>query len=154
MKDNSLKDTLKRASEKCIQFGQKLTAKRSLILKTMIQADTPLSAYDIINHISKEKKTLMPATSVYRILSFLESVNLVHKLASENKYVACEHISCEHKHESPQFLICQKCHKVKEVNISQSLIDEIKQHVKDSEYKLISSVLEINCICKECQVVN
>ena len=142
---------LERASEKCQNNGVKLTPKRSLILKTMIEAGTPLSAYDIINHLSIKHKSLMPATSVYRILAFLESVDLVHKLSSENKYVACEHISCQHEHESPQFLICQKCHNVKEVNISQSVIEEIKQHVKDSDYKLISSALEINCICNDCQ---
>jgi len=154
MKNSSVQSTLERASEKCINHGEKLTPKRSLILKTMIEADSPLSAYDIINNISTRNNTAMPATSVYRILAFLESLNLVHKLASENKYVPCEHIDCEDEHKSPQFLICQKCHKVKEVNILQSVMDEIKQHVKDSEYKLINSVLEINCICKDCQMEN
>ncbi|WP_395375724.1 Fur family transcriptional regulator [Marinicella sp. W31] len=147
-----LETTLKRATEKCQDHGEKLTPKRSLILRTMIEAGSPLSAYDIINLMNSSHHALMPATSVYRILSFLESVDLVHKLSSENKYVACEHISCHHQHESPQFLICQKCNKVKEINISHSVIDEIKQHVKDSDYKLIDSVLEISCICKVCQM--
>ena len=37
--------------------------------------------------------------SIYRILEFLESQQLVHKLKLTNRYVACVHITCNHEHE-------------------------------------------------------
>ena len=55
--------------------------------------------------------------SVYRILDFLIHEELVHKLETASLYIACAHIACDHQHETPQFLICDRCFTVKEIGI-------------------------------------
>ena len=90
------------------------------------------------------------AMSVYRILKFLESEKLVHKLQSANKYVACEHISCNHAHGVPQFLICGNCSKVKEINIKPATIEELQTSVDEVGFQLINHQFEMNCLCADC----
>jgi Fur family zinc uptake transcriptional regulator len=92
----------------------------------------------------------MPAMSVYRILEFLEDQHLVHKLNLANKYVACMHISCDHAHAVPQFLICRNCSKVKEISINQTTISALSETVKSAGYNLFSPQVELNCLCESC----
>lgn len=88
--------------------------------------------------------------SIYRILGFLETEKLVHKLNLANKYVACAHISCDHAHGVPQFLICRNCSKVKEISIKSSTIKDLQATAHDVGFKLISPQLEMNCLCDDC----
>ena len=88
--------------------------------------------------------------SVYRILEFLEDEHLVHKLSLANKYVACAHISCSHAHAVPQFLICKRCSKVKEIDIKPATINELRASVNEAGFELINTQLEMNCLCEGC----
>ena len=88
---------------------------------------------------------------MYRILDFLEEEQLVHKLKLANRYVACTHITCNHQHEVPQFLICNKCFRVEETAISKSVLDSLKGNVKKVGFKMVSPQLEINCVCEDCR---
>jgi len=145
-------NTLARAAEKCLQAGSKLTDKRASILKVLVEADSPLSAYEVVDRYNEHRQKSMPPMSAYRILDFLVSAQLAHKLTSENKYVACSHIACSHEHKIPQFLICQKCHQVKEIDIQHDIIDSLQRQVNTAGYKLLNSQLELDCLCEDCAV--
>jgi len=94
----------------------------------------------------------MPAMSVYRILSFLEGQSLAHKLSTANKYVACSHITCTHKHYSrPQFLICNDCTKVQEVDISSEALVAMEQAAHTAGFHLESRQLELSGTCNDCR---
>ena len=123
---------------------------RKLILEVLIRSNTPLSAYEIADQFNKFAEQAMQPMSAYRILDFLVSENLVHKLSSANKYVACSHIACSHAHEVPQFLICRKCHKVKEIGIKKSIVEDLRESVSTAGYTLMNSQLELDCLCEEC----
>jgi Fur family zinc uptake transcriptional regulator len=138
------------AEHYCKTRGTRLTAKRKKILTGLIQSDKALSAYELIDFCKTEYGEPMPAMSVYRILEFLESEGLVHKLNLANKYVACTHISCDHKHAVPQFLICNSCSRVKEVSINESTISAINETVKGAGFDLYSPQVELNCLCESC----
>jgi len=142
--------TLERAAEKCLQAGSKLTDKRALILNILVEADAPLSAYEIVDRYNEKSAKSMPPMSAYRILDFLVSAQLTHKLTSENKYIACTHIACSHEHKTPQFLICQKCHRVKEIDIELDIIDSLQRQVNTAGYQLVNSQLELDCLCENC----
>ena len=120
MSSNSTQNVLDKAQQKCVSTGAKLTSKRSRLLELLIDSDKPLSAYEVIDRYNQFSGQSMPPMSAYRILDFLISKQLVHKLSSENKYVACSHITCEHEHSVAQFLICRSCQKVKEIMIDAS----------------------------------
>lgn len=138
------------AENHCVNSGARLTEKRKRILEVMLLADKPLSAYEIADEYSKGAQKNIAAMSVYRILSFLESEQLVHKLSSTNKFIACSHIACSHTHQVPQFLICGECQSVKEIAIDKSTVDGLGNQVAEAGYKLLNSQIELQCICNDC----
>jgi len=151
---NRLEETIRHAEEQCRQSGSKLTQKRQAVLSGLLQSDRALSAYELTDYCKTELGEALPAMSVYRILDFLESEQLVHKLKLANRDVACIHIACNHRHAVPQFLICTKCHRVEEIDISQSTISDLRENVEAVGYKLASPQLELDCICGNCANAN
>ena len=141
---------IQHAERHCTDNGTRLTEKRKQVLAGLVQSDKALSAYELMAVCKEKYSEDIPAMSVYRILEFLESEELVHKLDLAKKFVACAHISCDHEHGVPQFLICGNCSKVKEISISQSTISELGKTVKDAGYHLVSPQLELSCLCDHC----
>ncbi len=139
-----------RAEQQCKANGTRMTSKRKHILHGLLQSDRALSAYELVEYCKTEFDETIPAMSVYRILEFLEEEHLVHRLNLANKYVACSHIRCDHEHAMSQFLICQSCQRVKEVDISDSVVKSLRKTVRDAGFELQSPQLEINCICEGC----
>lgn len=141
---------LKKAEEKCIQSGSRLTAKRAHILELLINSEIPLSAYNIVESYNEHALQQIQPMSAYRILEFLQAEQLVHKLSLENKFVACSHIACKHDHEVPQFLICRSCHKVKEIAVQKTIIEQLASQVSSAGYKMINTQIELDCLCDNC----
>ncbi|WP_018275500.1 Fur family transcriptional regulator [Teredinibacter turnerae] len=150
MPDIDVNRILTRADQLCSGAGVRLTEKRKRILELLVESGAPLSAYEVAEAYNRSTETSMPAMSVYRILDFLASEQLVHKLASHNKYIACAHIACDHPHQIPQFLICRNCKAVKEIGIEKSLVDNLSRQVSKAGYTLLDSPLELDCLCANC----
>ena len=150
MNKKSLQKTLNRAEEKCLEAGVRLTDKRRQILTILLQSSTPLSAYEIADQYNMTAEKSIPPMSAYRILDFLLSEKLAHKLESTNKYVACSHITCDHSHEISQFLICHECNQVKELRMHREILNQIKTCVEEAGYHMRNHHLELNCVCDQC----
>lgn len=88
--------------------------------------------------------------SVYRILEFLEANSLAHRLNTTNKYIACSHITCEHFHQAPQFLICKSCFKVEEVSIPKPVVTKVAKVTEEAGFRMAGNQLEIECYCTDC----
>ncbi len=147
---NNAAQVLDHAEASCRDHGTRLTDKRKRILSGLLRTPKAQSAYQLIDYMNKEFGESLPPTTVYRILEFLESENLVHKLNLANKYVACSHICCDHAHEIPQFLICDECHTVKEIGVKKSLIKNLQSNVEEAGYVLRSQQIELRCLCQDC----
>lgn len=141
---------LSHAEDQCRVNGSRLTEKRKKVLKALLQTDRALSAYEIVDYCNETYDEKFVAMSVYRILEFLEQELLVHKLNLANRYVACVHITCDHEHEVPQFLICTDCQSVREFSISRSTMSSIKRQVEQANFHLVSEQIELNCLCDSC----
>ena len=148
---NEIKTVLEHAEQHCKASGARLTPKRRGILRELLKSGKALSAYELTDLFNKESKETIPTMSVYRILDFLEDENLVHKLNLANKYIACAHISCDHSHAIPQFLICRQCTKCVEINIDKATIGEIQKKVENADFQLTKPQLEMHCICNDCK---
>ena len=148
---NNVDAIIEHAENHCKSNGSRLTAKRKLVLSTLVKSEKALSAYDVIDLCKKEFNENIPAMSVYRILEFLETEKLVHKLNLANKFIACSHIACGHDHGVSQFLICDKCNYVKEINIKKSTMLDLQNDVLHAGFQMLSSQLEMNCICNNCR---
>lgn len=147
---NSVESIIKHAEQQCDVRGTRLTQKRKQVLTGLVKSNKALSAYELIDFCKQEFDVSLPAMSVYRILEFLENELLVHKLNLANKYVACMHISCDHAHAVPQFLICKNCSIVKEITVEESTISDLGNTVKVAGYQLLSPQIELNCLCENC----
>ena len=146
----TINKTLNRAEKICTEKGGRLTAKRKDILEILVASECPLSAYEVTEIFNQKNDNKMQPMSVYRMMEFLISANLVHKLKSINKFLACSHINCQHDHEIPQFLMCQKCHSVKEIGVDRKIIDEISQNIQSAGYQLLNEQIEFDCLCSDC----
>ena len=152
IKIKSSGEVLLDAEHRCEDSGVKLTNRRRQVLNALLQEDRALSAYELMEVCNRESNEPMPAMSVYRILSFLEEQSLAHKLSSANKYVACSHITCAHQHyRRPQFLICNDCTKVQEVEVSSEALVAIEQVAETAGFHLESRQLELSGICNDCR---
>ena len=141
---------LAHAEAQCAKHGSKLTQKRKAVLLGLLQANRAISAYELADYCKEKLDESLPIMSVYRILEFLEGEQLVHKLKLANRFVACSHIMCKHKHAVPQFLICEECYKVSELDISPTAMRSLHIKIKDAGFKLISPQLELSCVCDDC----
>jgi len=146
----SLNEVLSSAEQHCKAKGVRFTEKRKQVLSGLVLSQCALSAYELLDYCNTELGESLTAMSVYRILEFLETEQLVHKLSTANKYVACAHITCAHTHGAPQFLICDQCKHVKEIVIDQNIIRSLEQNINDAGYSLMSQQLEMNCLCQSC----
>lgn len=141
---------IKHAEQHCKAHGSRLTDKRKQVLSGLLQSKKALSAYELVDYCKDEFGENFPAMSVYRILAFLQDEQLVHKLKLANKFVACAHITCDHAHEIPQFLICGQCQRVEEITIGKSTIKNLQKNVEQAGFHLLSPQLEMDCLCEQC----
>ena len=147
---NNVESVLAHAEQSCKAHGARLTGKRKQVLSGLLQSERALSAYELVDYCQRQYGSALPAMSVYRILDFLEGEELVHKLRLANKYVACSHITCDHAHAVPQFLICANCQKVREISIDKQVVLDLQRNVENAGYHLQSPQLEMNCLCDSC----
>ena len=138
------------AQAHCVEHGSRLTEKRRQVLTGLLNAGKAMSAYELAAYCRTEMGANLLPMSVYRILEFLQSVDLVHQLKLANKYVACSHINGDHKHEAPQFLICNGCDEVKEVSIPRATLKSLAKTIESVSYRLATHQFELDCICATC----
>lgn len=148
---DSIDSIVARARAECDRAGVKLTPKRQNILAVLLRSQSPLSAYDIVENYRIAHNESLPAMSVYRILDFLVVNKLVHKLETTNQFLPCAHITCDHEHEIPQFLICDNCHAVAEVGLRRTLVKELHESVKKTGFEMLNQQLELHGICAKCR---
>lgn len=117
----SVSDISSRAKTLCHERGVRLTPLRQQVLSIVADADVPLGAYEILQKLQIDHPGAAPPT-VYRALDFLLEQGFVHRLATLQAYLVCDHPGCLHQ---SQFLICSDCGCVKEMedsNIQRSLV--------------------------------
>lgn len=142
--------SLRYAESYCADRGVKFTEKRKQVLTGLLESKKALSAYELTDYVRDKFNSQLPAMSVYRILDFLEEVDLVHRLDSAQKYVACSHIACNHEHELSQFLICRSCYLVEEISLGKSLMSALKRSAEKAGFRLTNQELEFDSLCGNC----
>ena len=152
MRDKEIKKALVEAERNCSEKGVRFTVKRKLVFEVLLKSDRSLSAYELADYCRAEQGSELLPMSVYRILDFLENEGLVHRLKTTNKFIACSHISCAHEHQAWQFLICQNCDKVKEVDLEKSIVNKIADAIHDVGFHIAGRQLELEGVCSDCSV--
>lgn len=142
--------TVTRVEQICKNRGKLLTHKRKLVFRALVQSQKALSAYELVDYCKEHLDTTIQAMTIYRVLDFLESEQLAHKIKVSNKYVACSHIHCDHDHGIAQFLVCSECNKISEQPIDPALVIGLKNNARQEGFTVINPQIEISCVCNEC----
>lgn len=130
----------------CTERGLRLTPLRLRVLELVAEAEKPVKAYDLLEHVKDGPGIAAPPT-VYRTLDFLLENGFIHKLTSINAFVGCHHPG--EAHQVP-FLICDKCSAAIEIcdeRVSKLLNAQAREHGFDP----VGQTLEVHGVCHDCR---
>ena len=140
------KQILAQSETLCRSRGARLTPIRRKVLEVLLDAAKPLGAYDLADAVALQGRRMAPIT-VYRALDFLIENGLVHRLASQNAYIACAH---QHgPKETVAFLICENCGSVDEVT-SAALSKTLSDVLEREKFTPHGQIIEITGRCADC----
>jgi len=126
----------------------RLTALRKRVLELVWQSHKPLGAYDILAVLSEQDGRRAAPPTVYRALDFLLENGLVHRIASLNAFIGCNHP--EHPHQG-QFLICRLCHTAIELE-NAAVSDAIAAAAASVDFQAEAQTVEVVGICAPCRL--
>lgn len=137
---------LEKAKAYCDAKGVRFTSLREKVYALMLEHSGAVGAYDLLDQLKATEDSAKPAT-VYRSLDFLLEMGLVHKLESDNTFIACHHFDCHHP---VQFLICESCGNVQEIQ-SAGLKKQLEEQANNLGFKVKKQTIEAHGLCAHCQ---
>ncbi len=135
---------LEEAQALCADAGERMTSSRLRTYELILEANAPIKAYDVIDRFHPEGAAKPP--TVYRALSFLEQMGLIHRIESLNAFVACD--THDHKH-TAAFLLCECCGQSEEIAIA--AVPEIEASSAKTGFRVNHITLEARGLCAACQ---
>jgi Fur family zinc uptake transcriptional regulator len=136
---------LDQAAAGCAGRGAQLTRLRRHVLALILEADGPLTAYQLLDRLKETRKGAAPPT-VYRALDFLLEQRLIHKLERLNAFIPC--IESGHDH-AAQFLICRQCGAVTEIDDA-AAASALEHAAERAGFHPRRTVVEIEGTCAAC----
>lgn len=135
-----------KARKFCEEKGARFTPLRARVYEILLQEDSSIGAYDILDKLKTVEESAKPPT-VYRALDFFLDLGLVHKVESTNTFKACHHFGCSHP---VQFLICDSCSDVQEIS-SDSVKEKLESQALQNNFAIISQTIEAHGLCGKCR---
>ena len=134
----------------CHERGLRLTPIRASILRLIATAGKPVKAYDLLEWVGAGEPVGSKAPpTVSRALDFLIANGFVHKLASINAFLTCNHPHSG-QHSFP-FLICNCCHSAVELE-DREVITLLEKRANALGFQSQAQTLEVHGLCAKCAV--
>lgn len=143
MSDDNL---ITKARQHCEGKGARFTAQREKVYSILLRRKDAVGAYDLLDELKLTEGSARPAT-IYRALDFLLEMELIHRLESDNKFIACHHFGCSHP---VQFLICDECGNVQEIQ-STVLHNQLDKQAQTVGFVVTRQTIEAHGRCAKCQ---
>lgn len=141
------KKLLQAAEKMSKEKGHRWTDMREAVFACILDQDKPVTAYQVIDQLSKiQKKDIKPA-SVYRSLDALCQLGMVVKIESLNAFMACAHPGHHHEH---VFLVCRSCGSADELS-DHAVSKKLNTDASHQGFKIERQVLELQGACRNCQ---
>lgn len=137
---------LTQATRLCLERGARFTQTRQKVLELMLAHGGSVSAYELLDSLKETDVGAKPPT-VYRALDFLLEQHFIHRVESQNAFIACNQFSDDHQ---LQLFICEKCDEVQELHspqIQQSLNDQARLN----DFQIHSQTVEARGLCHNCR---
>ncbi|MGH7091048.1 MAG: Fur family transcriptional regulator, partial [Stellaceae bacterium] len=136
---------VEKAARACARRGSRLTELRQRVLGLVLEADAPVTAYQLLDRLKETRRSAVPPT-IYRALDFLMEHRLIHKVERLNAFVPC--VETGHPH-SAQFLICRQCGTVSEIE-NRAAAAALKHAAEREGFHPGSATVEIEGTCASC----
>jgi Fur family zinc uptake transcriptional regulator len=99
-----------------------------------------------LQRLQAEKGRAAPPT-VYRALSFLQELGLVHRIESLNAYVGCDQPEDAHR---AHFLICHRCGDAAEIHDG-ALARAVSGVGRRAGFRIDRETVELQGLCPHCR---
>ena len=126
--------------------SQSLTKNQRIVIDLLQNSGEPLKAYFILDSLKKDG--LNSPLQVYRALDKLVELGKIHKIESQNSFIACKNTNCA---SNTAFTICNRCGNVKEIK-NNNLFNEVSALAKKNRLKITRYNLEFYVNCNSCKV--
>jgi Fur family zinc uptake transcriptional regulator len=126
--------------------GARLTETREAVLRLILEAGRPLTAYDLLDALSERTGRPRNPPTVYRALEFLVEQHIVSRVESRNAYTLCSHIGEVH---SCVFFLCTCCGEAVEVS-DPALETRLREVASDLGFSANQPVVEVPGLCRNC----
>ena len=136
---------MKNIEEYCKAKNLKLTPVRQKVFQLLVKEKSGLGAYRILDLLREAGFNSQPPVA-YRALDFLVEHGFVHKIESQNSFVAC---SDPGEHHSPIFMICKKCDSVSEATASVPASD-LSEALMATGFQVEQTIIEAEGVCSTC----
>ncbi len=137
---------LARADAICARHGARLTELRREVLGLILDAESALGAYDLLERLRRARSGAVPPT-VYRALDFLLANGLIHRVERLSAFIGCvAHAEDGH---AAQFLICRACGRVTELDdheLTRALAASARRH----GFAVAGATIEAEGLCRAC----
>ena len=155
--EEAVANVLRAAEEACRRTGNRATKLRLEVLSSLAASPVPLGAYALLARLNRTRteRPLAPA-SAYRVLKFWEELDLAHRLASGQLWVACAHpphralpAEAAAPWASGGFLLCRGCghaHEFQTGPLATAAAEIAGRH----GFALAGAVLELSGTCAAC----
>lgn len=137
---------LLQAEHICSERKQRFTALRRQVLELVCGHSQPVGAYTLLDEMRNQGRSAAPPT-VYRALDFLQQQGLVHRLATNNTYLACAHPQTRHE---GLFLVCSHCGHTQEVHTT-GIVDAVRQYAAEFDFTVEHAAVEVTGLCQTCR---
>ncbi|WP_035716819.1 Fur family transcriptional regulator [Azorhizobium doebereinerae] len=145
--DECVSGALARVEKCCAEKGLRLTPLRRGVMQVLAQSHVPLGAYEIVERLGPEGDR-PPPMSVYRVLDFLVTEGLAHRIESRNAFLACGHV--HDPEDVVVFLICEQCGATQEVG-SHAIGRDLAWAARSAGFAPRQRVLEVAGLCARCR---
>lgn len=130
----------------CKERGARFTPIRRRVLELLLEKTGGASAYDLLDGLKTTDASAKPPT-VYRALDFLLEQHFIHRVESQNAFVACNDFSDSHP---LQLLICDGCNEIQElhsIQVQQAVLEQGRLN----DFQIVSQTIEAHGLCHRCR---
>jgi len=143
---NVINALLDKAQLLCEERGARFTQTRRKVLQLMLAHASSISAYDLLDNLKETDSSAKPPT-VYRALDFLLEQHFIHRVESQNAFIACNDFADSHQ---LQLFICEKCNEVQELH-SPQIQQSLNEQARLNDFQINTQTVEVRGLCHHCR---
>lgn len=135
------------AEQICVERNARFTFMRRAVFETLCDADQPLSAYQIMDRLSRSLDKYLGPPTIYRALEFLLKHKLIARLESRNAFMP--HIDPS-RDGAGVFFICEQCGTTAELADS-AVVRLLRKDADTLGFEIGRQVVELQGTCAHCR---